>query len=312
VLFIFLDGIGLGEDTAAHNPFATADLPALHGLLGGQRLLGSTPAGDYGRALFIPTDARLGVDGPPQSATGQAAIVTGRNVSREIGGHWGPKPNAAVATIIRQGTTFSRVRAAGKAAALMNAYPQRYFDSVASGRRSYSAIPLAVTAAGISLFNTDDLRAGRAMSADFTGEGWPDGAPEALTPRAAGRRLAEIADEHAFSFFEHWITDYVGHWADMSEAQKVLSRFDGVLDGLLEAWDDEAGLIVISSDHGNMEALDHSHHTLNPVPTIVVGAQRQAFDGLRDLTGLAWAIERYLGVDGRPADGGTADTPPKG
>jgi hypothetical protein len=269
-------------------------MPTLHRLLGGQRMLADTPAGDYGRALFIPTDARLGVAGPPQSATGQAVILTGRNVSREVGGHWGPKPNAAVAGIIREGTTFSRVAAAGKPAALVNAYPQRYFDAVASGRRSYSAIPLAVTAAGLPLFTSDDLQAGRAMSADFTGEGWPDGAKTALTPRAAGHRLADIAAEHAFAFFEHWITDYVGHRGDMDEARQVLARFDEVLGGVLEAWDDEAGLIVITSDHGNMEALDHSHHTLNLVPTIVVGAERWAFEGVGDLTGLAGVIETYL------------------
>jgi 2,3-bisphosphoglycerate-independent phosphoglycerate mutase len=298
VLFIFLDGVGLGEDDAAHNPFTTAEMPALRGLLGGQRMLRDTPAGDYGRALFIPTDARLGMDGPPQSATGQAAIVTGRNVPREIGGHWGPKPNAHVATIIRQGTTFSRLTEAGKRAALLNAYPQRYFDAVASGRRSYSAIPLAVTAAGLRLFTTDDLRAARAMSADFTAEGWPEAGALKLTPRAAGHRLADVAAQHDFAFFEHWITDYVGHRGDLDEAREVLARFDGVLGGLLEAWDDSTGLIVITSDHGNMEALDHSHHTLNPVPTIVVGEARWAFEGVTDLTGLAGAVEGYLAGEG--------------
>jgi hypothetical protein len=270
-------------------------MPAVSGLLGGQRLLGGTQAGDYGRALFMPVDAGLGVAGPPQSATGQAAILTGRNVSREIGGHWGPKPNAAVAAIIREGTTFSRLTQAGVRAALVNAYPQRYFDAVASGRRSYSAIPLAVTAAGLPLFTSEDLRAGRAMSADFTGEGWPEGAPPALTPRTAGHRLADLATGYGFLFFEYWWPDYVGHRGDLEEARQVLARLDQVLGGLLEAWDDEAGLIVITSDHGNLEALDHGHHTLNPVPLIVVGAERWQFGEVRDLTELAARIEAYVG-----------------
>jgi hypothetical protein len=298
VLFVFLDGVGLGTEEAAHNPFVTAEMPVLRGLLGGQRLVASTPGGDYGRALLIHADARLGVEGPPQSATGQAAIVTGRNVPREIGGHWGPKPNAAVAAAIRAGTIFSRLRAAGVPAALVNAYPQRYLDAIASGRRSYSSIPLAVTTAGLPLFTSEDLAAGRALSADFTGEGWPDGAVTGVTPRMAGQRLAEIAGRFGFTFFEYWITDYVGHRGDLNEARQVLARYDEVLGGLLEAWDDAAGLIVITSDHGNMEALDHSHHTLNLVPLIVIGEDRQVFAQVADLAGLAGVIERYV-LNGR-------------
>jgi len=298
ILFIFLDGVGLGADDAATNPFATADLPNLSGLLGGQRPLASTPAGDYGRAVFIPTDAEMGLAGPPQSASGQAAILTGRNVPQEIGGHWGPKPNEAVAAILREGSVFSRLTARGVPAALLNAYPQRYFDAIASGRRSYSAIPLAVTAAGLPLFTAADLSAGRALSADFTGQGWPE--PERVaftpyTPAGAGAKLAELAGQYGFAFFEYWLTDYLGHRGTLDEARELLTNFDAVLGGLLDAWDDASGLIVITSDHGNLENLEHRHHTLNRVPTLVIGADRAAFaEGLSDLTHLAPAIERYL------------------
>lgn len=296
ILFIFLDGVGLGADDAATNPFATADLPNLSGLLGGQRPLASTPAGDYGRAVFIPTDAEMGLAGPPQSASGQAAILTGRNVPQEIGGHWGPKPNEAVAAILREGSVFSRLTAQGVPAALLNAYPQRYGDAIASGRRSYSAIPLAVTAAGLPLFTAADLSAGRALSADFTGQGWPEQvAFTPYTPAGAGAKLAELAGQYGFAFFEYWLTDYLGHRGTLDEARALLTNFDAVLGGLLGAWDDASGLIVITSDHGNLENLEHRHHTLNRVPTLVIGADRAAFaEGLSDLTHLAPAIERYL------------------
>ena len=54
---------------------------------------------------------------------------------------------------------------------------------------------------------TDDLRAGRALSADLTGEGWRThlgvaDAPVYSLPEA-GRRLAQLARTHAFSFFEY-------------------------------------------------------------------------------------------------------------
>jgi hypothetical protein len=299
ILFIFLDGVGLGQPDPDHNPFVTAAIPTLMGLLNGQRPLADTPRIESARSLFIPTDASLGVSGPPQSATGQAAILTGLNVPQLIGGHWGPKPTTAIADIIRGDSLFVKLKARGLGAVLLNAYPQRYFDVITSGRRNYSAVPLAVAAAGIPLFTTDDLRAGHALSADFTGEGWRGelGVPDApiYSLREAGHKLAELALRYHFSFFEHWITDVVGHRGDLADARRVLERFDAVLGGLLEAWDDDAGLIVITSDHGNIEDLSHKHHTLHLVPTFLIGAQRQGFaNTLTDLTHFTPAILQML------------------
>jgi 2,3-bisphosphoglycerate-independent phosphoglycerate mutase len=294
LLFIFLDGVGLGAPDPTTNPFVTAEIPTLMKLLGGQRPLAVLPRLETERALFVPTDAELGVAGLPQSATGQATILTGRNVPREIGRHWGPKPNAEVAAILRQGTLFSRLAARGLRAGLLNAYPQRYFDAIASGHRGYSAIPLAVTEAGLPLLTVGDLHAGRALSADFTGEGWPEPGTPAYSLPEAGHQLALLAGHYDFAFFEHWVTDYIGHRGGVAEGRGVLERFDGVLGGLLEAWDDTAGLIVITSDHGNLEDLAQRHHTANRVPTIVIGAARGRFAGVTDLSGLAPAIEKYL------------------
>ncbi len=58
------------------------------------------------RATLLSLDASLGVAGLPQSATGQAALVTGKNVSQMIGEHYGPKPNKAVAEIVRLDNLF--------------------------------------------------------------------------------------------------------------------------------------------------------------------------------------------------------------
>lgn len=307
MLFLFLDGVGLGLPDPLTNPFVTAELPAFRALLGGQPLLSSTPRVETERALFIPTDANLGVPGLPQSATGQATLLTGYNVPQLNGGHWGPKPNAFITSLLQRENLFRTLVAQGRSAALLNAYPQRYFDAIQSGRRNYSAIPLAVTSAGLPLFNTADLRAGRALSADFTGEGWPEPEPPPLlsapvagaglpyTPQAAGQKLAEVARGYDFAFFEFWLSDYLGHRGSLEEARGLLERLDAVLGGLLAAWDD-ADLIVITADHGNLEDLSHRHHTANPVPTLVVGDARREFaEGLTDLTHVAPAVLRHVG-----------------
>lgn len=300
-LFIFLDGVGLGANDPEINPFARVSMPTLEGLLGGHKLLAGVATFVGERASLLALDAGLGVDGLPQSATGQAVLLTGTNVPAEIGEHYGPKPNPAVAGHIGNGTLFSRFHAAGRTAALLNAYPPRYFEAVDSGRRLYSSIPLAVTSAGISLFTKEDLFAGRALSADFTGEGWAGmlGFPDApvFAPDAAGHKLAELAQAYDFSFFEYWASDYAGHKQDMAWAVRQLGILDDVLQGLISAWDDSEGLILITSDHGNMEDLSTRRHTDARVPGLLIGSReaRLAFaSGLHDLSGVAPAVWRSV------------------
>ena len=313
ILFLFLDGVGLGADDPAINPFVRADMPHLRALLGGNPLTLSAAPFEGERATLLSLDASLGVDGLPQSATGQAILLTGVNIPKEIGKHYGPKPNPEVAAYLKNGNTlFSWLRAEGKTAALLNAYPPRYFHSIESGHRLYSSVPLALTSAGFPLFTKDDLFAGRALSADFTGEGWHSFLGFAdtpiLTPEIAGRKTAELAARYDFSFFEYWASDYAGHKQNMSAACTLLEAFDGVLGGLLDAWDDDRGpstlpsvagqrLILLTSDHGNLEDLSTRRHTDAKVPGLVIGSKsaRDAFTReLKDLTGVAPAIRQAI------------------
>ncbi len=307
LLFLFLDGVGLGEDEPAINPLAGAEMPNLRVLLGGQPLVASVAPFESSRATLLPLDACLGVPGTPQSATGQATLLTGRNVPAEIGYHYGPKPNPAVAAYLRnsngaQGSNlFQTLQVAGKRGSLLNAYPESYFAAIASGRRLYSAIPLAVVSAGITLRTTADLCAGQALSADFTGQGWRERLNLAdtplLTPSEAGARLAELASELDLAFFEYWLSDYAGHGQDMPAALSLLAAFDQVLGGLLATWDDEAGLILVTSDHGNLEDLSVRGHTTNQVPALVVGSPelRRGFTkSLHDLADVAPGILRLI------------------
>lgn len=303
VLFIFLDGVGLGEDNAATNPFAAAQMPNLQALLGGRRLLASSAPFDGEQGSLHALDPRLGVDGLPQSATGQGALVTGQNVPREVGEHYGPKPNPAVAAVIRRGNIFQTLASKGRRAALLNAYPPRYFAGIESGVRLYSSIPLAVTSAGLPLLDSSALFAGKALSADFTGEGWRTmlGYPDAplYTPVEAGQRLAEIASGYDFSLFEYWASDYAGHQQDMQAALTLLETLDGVLGGLVSAWDDTKGLILVTSDHGNLEDLSTRRHTLADVPALLVGspAARTGFmSELRTLADVTPAILKSIGA----------------
>ncbi len=296
-----MDGVGLGSADPAVNPFVTANLPHLTNLLGKEWFLRQQDTITTARASLVPTDTTLGVPGRPQSATGQATILTGRNVPALVGEHYGPKPNPAVASVIEQGSLFHEVAAAGKDAALLTPYPERYFAAIHSGKRLYSAVPLAVTSAGFPLMTAEDLRKGRAISPGFTGRAWHDmlGYDDIplYTLHEAGQRIAQLARRYAFSFFEHWPSDRRGHRGSLEEARTHLELIDNTLGGLLSAWDDAHGLLIITSDHGNIEAKDHRQHTINPVPTILVG-QNHAVHAARihALTDIATVVRSVLNL----------------
>ena len=295
VLFIFMDGIGLGENNPETNPLARAKMPNLNRLLDGRSLLKDAAPfhGEY--ATLVAVDPAVGVSGLPQSATGQAILLTGINIPAELGYHYGPKPNPEVAAYLKEVTLFSRFVKEGRKTTLLNAYPPRYFDGIDSGKRLYSSIPQAVVNAGLPLFKHDDLFSGHALSADFTGEGWRNmlGFSEApmMNPHQAGRKLGALAKEYDFSLFEYWASDYAGHKQQMDNAIHLMERFDEVVDGLVEDWKD--GLILVTSDHGNMEDLSTRRHTDANVPALVIGnksARDEFTRGMKDLTDIAPAI----------------------
>ena len=172
ILLIFIDGIGLGPDDPAVNPFSGAHLPTLTGLTNGQRWVQGIGRQQTSDAIFIPTDPRLGVDGRPQSGTGHATIITGKNVPAMIGRHYGPKPNAATREIVSEGTFFNEVVDAGKRAALISAYPPGLHHDIERGKRLPSCYQQAVLQMGLPMFGVEDLRAGRAVSEDWTGDAW--------------------------------------------------------------------------------------------------------------------------------------------
>ena len=143
VHIFFMDGVGLGGPDPDVNPFITAELPNLTGLLGEGWFLQTDGRTSTERATLAATDANMSMPYRPQSATGQATILTGRNVAQLVGEHYGPKPNKPVAEVIHQGTLFHEIVEAGGKAALLTPYPQGYFDAIQSGKRLYSAVPLA-------------------------------------------------------------------------------------------------------------------------------------------------------------------------
>ena len=299
ILMLFLDGIGLGDDDPEVNPFAVAQMPTLTKLTNGRRWLRGIGRQVSERASFVPTDPCLNVSGRPQSATGQATILTGRNIPQIIGEHYGPKPSAPIRELLAQNNFFKQVKEFGKQAALIEGYPSRWHKGIDSGMRLRASYQQAAYEAGQTIFGEEKVNQGEALTAEWTGEAWHTHlkltATPIYTPVEAGRQMVKISQAYDFAFHAHWMTDLVGHRGPLDEGVKLLETFDGVMSGVLDSWDDDEGLVIITSDHGNMEEIGNRKHTRNNVPTLIIGKRKDEFaDGLADLTGFVPRMARLL------------------
>ena len=204
ILTLFLDGIGLGADDPETNPFAAADTPVMRNLANGKRWLASTGSQRSDRALLIPTDPRLAVPGRPQSGTGQASLLTGLNVPRIIGRHYGPKPDAETRKLIAEHSYFRRLTERGRSARLLTAYPPRLQANFARGKTLRSSIQQAAHESGIPLFGLDDVTEQRALTAEWTTDSWRNFLDISDLPdysaREAGQLLARLSRQYDFAF----------------------------------------------------------------------------------------------------------------
>ena len=287
VLLFFIDGLGIGS-RGASNPFD--GLPDAAPLA---VFKNETPATIDG--ILVATDACLGIEGRPQSASGQTTILTGINAPALLGYHKQGFPNKVLLEVIREHSLFLKLKQAGVAPiTFANAYTKRFFEE---RPRWVSATTAAVEAAGMPFRNIDDLRNGRAVFQDFTNRMLIDRGEDVhlRTANEAAEVLAAIANESRFTLFEYFITDKIGHAQDMEAARTVLQNLAQLIRQLLVRVDLTRTTVILTSDHGNIEDLSSRNHTLNEVPTIVWGARRDRIAGrIKSLADITPAIVESL------------------
>lgn len=282
VLFIFLDGVGVGPPDPQRNPFFAARLPTFHGLMNGE-------------AVSVHLDPLMETDGLPQSGTGQTALLTGVNAAAMYGRHFGPWVPVPLRPVMAERNVLSRAQDAGFSCAFANAYPSQYIHLASTRRPAGPA--LAAHGARLLHRTEDDLAAGRAVSSEIINTAWrtrlglthvPD-----IRPVDAGRNLAAITETADFTLFAHYATDTAGHERNMDAATSALQRVDAFLSGLLPALPSHT-LLILASDHGNIEDVTKGH-TRNPVLGILKGpgAERLAA-GMESITDVPGVILRHL------------------
>jgi 2,3-bisphosphoglycerate-independent phosphoglycerate mutase len=257
ILWVFVDGLGL-----ARAPLRPAGpTPGLDARLGGSALVeGELAAGRPSQRFAL--DATLGVEGLPGTATGQATLVTGQNAARAMGRHMqafpGPRLRAWMDSV---GSVFSRAAARGAHTALITSYPAEARETALryAARTGGARLRDAAAADAPPLYPNLGLRLSRADAHD------------AAAAEDAAALAASLARPYDLSVVETDVCDRAGHLREGREA--ATWRALGHVDRFLEALGAELGrddLLVVASDHGNVEDPTTRGHTRHRVPVLAL------------------------------------------
>ena len=297
IVIVFLDGVGLGDADPEVNPFMHVEMTTAQALLSISHLTRDVAGTVNNEAALLGLDASLGVPGLPQSGTGQTMILTGQNAAAIVGEHYGPYPNQTLREMLAQDSIFRALLDAGQPVAYANAYPDRYLDRLSRGKGRLSANTYAAHTAGLKLRSREDLRQGRAVSALFSNDFWPEVGVKlpSLNAYQAGEQLAALAQDHTLTFFEFWYSDHLGHKMKREESLNILAMLDDFLAGVLKGLDLNHSLLLVVSDHGNFEDWTTKKHTENPSLTLLVGkGAKWLVPKLQTLTDIKPAVMSYL------------------
>jgi hypothetical protein len=228
VLFVFLDGVGIGPDDPERNPFFLARIPTLRSLLADKIPHLEEREVSHGPSVALPLDPLLGVKGLPQSGTGHTALLTGENGPELYGRHFGPWVPVRLRPVVERKNVLSRAQARGFTCAFANAVPKEYYESPWARRPAGPA--LAAEAAGLLTRGPEELGEGKAVSSEIVNTAWRThlgytGLPD-ISPREAGKNLARITEGADLTFFAHYGTDHAGHRGRMPGSIRAMERFD--------------------------------------------------------------------------------------
>lgn len=281
-VWVALDGVGHPLDAPAGSVWAQA-LPTLRALV------------DGGSAL----DATLGVPGLPQSGTGQACWLTGRDAVAVMGEHFGPQPGPTLRRLLDEHALPGRLARAGGRVALLNHYAPAFLEAPAR-RGRLGCFPYAFRAAGWPL-NPPGLPAVRVSLGLGYEPPWEEAFLGLDGVVRLGGEVARAARAADLLVVDLWFSDLLGHAGGTPTRAGVfragrayLERVDAFVRGVL----DGGAEVVLSSDHGNLEDLRVKSHTVARVPLAWSGGR---VEGVADVVqGGAW-VARWAGV---PVDAG--------
>lgn len=292
--FIFIDGIGLG-DNEANNPLALNSWLRLGVLKNRSFFNNGENWPDYKSTLFKEIDANLNVEGFPQSGTGQTTLFTGSNASKIVGRHFGPYPHSKCKKLLREGSLFLDMVRDGFTPCFANAYPHQFFD-INNKTNRWSCTTYMSISANILLFTEEEVKKEIAITAEIKQDYWRSKLKidlPVINEKQAATRFYKLGKDKDLVLFEYYLTDKAGHEMDECFAKEAIGRVDRFIDALLFLLKDD-DVVLITSDHGNIEDLAVKTHTRNPIPLIVSGFNAHLFCDVNSLVDIKEAVLNWL------------------
>lgn len=288
VLLFFIDGVGLGAESENNPLLQIENCEPLNNFADRKKEI-------FKNGILIPTDPRLGIEGRPQSASGQTTILTGKNAPQILGFHKQGFPNAILREVIAEHSIFLQLKKKGiERAVFANAYTPQFFQETP---RWKSATTVAVEAAGMQFRRLSDLNGKQALFHDFSNESLIESGFDVpkFSISEAAEILADLSSKNECVLYEHFITDKIGHDQNFEKAKTHLPKLARLIRETLDRSDLETTTFILTSDHGNIEDLSVRNHTLNDVPTIIWGRRKEEIAGqIKDLTDITPAILKLL------------------
>lgn len=303
VLLVFIDGIGLGR-YRPDNPFAFTATPGIKRLLDGSSLVQESLGCSGSKVSLLGLDAVLGVPGLPQSATGQASLFTGINAPKLIGKHMSGFPDQALRGLLARKGIFKQLHRHGFRTNFANAYRPPFFKHLQRGLpgNRYSCSTLITFYGGLPFHGLDDLDNGRALFMDITNDILKKMGFDVplISPEEGAQRLLKIANSFHFCLFEYFLSDLAGHMKDRTEAKRIVDLLDRFIATLADGAKEDETMLIVTSDHGNLEDLSTGDHTLNMVPALLIGSykvRRRMAKKIFNLTDVLPAVLKILDND---------------
>ncbi len=286
ILLIFIDGLGIGKKNPLKNPCAHKKITIFNNFLSE-----NFPKSILFNGLVKPISAQLDVPGLPQSATGQTALYTGINAAKILGKHLSGFPNQKLRSILEHHSVLYQLTQAGRKVAFINTYRPIFFEKGPEALiRFLSVTSIMNWKANLKFSTLKDLKAKRSIYHDFTNQelikkGFNVPLFSAVN---AGRILAETSQNYDFCLYEYFKTDHAGHSQSLKSAVLMLAQIEQFILTVLKHINLAETLLIITSDHGNIEDLSLKTHTTNPVPLMAWGVGNhdflEAIDSILDIT----------------------------
>jgi bisphosphoglycerate-independent phosphoglycerate mutase (AlkP superfamily) len=256
IILLFIDGVGFGANNPDINPCSYSETGIFH-------INNNLPHSGHKYAI----DAQMGIPGLPQSATGHTSLYTGINAPKFIGKHLTGFPNKELRGILKKYSIFVQLQNEGYKCKFLNAFRPVFFTTP----EVFANLHMSATTemnryAGYNFASFNDIKNEKALYHDYTNkENIQRGfdLPSFSAEKAADILIQE-SEKYNLILYEYFLTDFAGHAQNMKRSIAEIRKVENLIIGVVTQMDTERTVLIVVSDHGNIEDIRTKSHTTNP------------------------------------------------